>query len=83
MSGPALRALHEREPSDLAARIERVYLALTGATSPRGARAWFARRAGVVPYTVSRWLSGEREPGGPVLALLAALEHEAGERAAP
>lgn len=58
--------------SEIATRIECVYMALEGAEDPRGARAWFARRAHSHPTTVSRWLSGELS--GPALGLLEEME---------
>jgi hypothetical protein len=59
---------------DLAARLEAAYMRRTGATSPRGARAWFARQARVRPFTVSRWLAGAIPFSGPPLAVLELLE---------
>lgn len=62
----------------LKTRIERVYLALEPeATSSYGALSWFARKARVYPYTVTRWLKGERPFAGPALALLEELETQA------
>lgn len=55
-------------------------MAVTGARSPHGARAWLARVARVHPYTVSRWCSGERAPQGPARALLDLLETAVEER---
>lgn len=64
----------------LLGRIEAVYVVLEGRRSKRGARAWFARQARVRPYTVSRWLSGQRAFHGPALALLEELERRAQEQ---
>lgn len=61
-------------------RIEALYQAHTDADSARGAQRWFARVAGVDSSTVYRWVSGRMEPSPPVLALLRALEREAGLR---
>src|SRR5690606_39446601 len=70
---------------DLGKRIERLYRAHPdgAAAEEHGERrvrgqVWFARRAGVDPRTVRRWVRGERRPPGPVLALLAVMEREAG-----
>lgn len=63
---------------ELSSRIERVYLHLEDATSPRGARSWFARRARVTPWTVTRWLRGDRSFDGAALAVLEMLEAQAG-----
>lgn len=63
---------------ELSARIERVYMALEAKRAPRGARAWFARQAKVAPYTVSRWISGERGFQGSPVSVLELLEHRAG-----
>lgn len=52
-------------------------MAHTGATEPRGARAWFARLAGVHPTTVSRWLAGVLPFTGPPAAVLELLEQSA------
>jgi hypothetical protein len=60
--------------TDLAARIEQAYQRQTGADSPRGARAWFARRARVTPRHVSRILSGDAPLDGPLLSVLELLE---------
>lgn len=65
------------DPALLRTRIEEVYRQRTGASSGHGALSWFADRAGVHRETVSRWVAGEREPGGPVLALLDCLERDA------
>lgn len=59
-------------------RIERVYMALEGKDSPRGARTWFARKAGLAPRSVSRWFSGSRTFRGPAMGLLVQLEERAG-----
>lgn len=64
--------------SDLATRIERVYQQRTGADSPYGARAWFARVSHSHPVTVSRWLAAGELPG-PARGLLETLEAQ-GER---
>lgn len=62
-----------KEPSDdTAERIERVYMAIERTDDPRGARAWFARRAHSHPTTVSRWLAGGLS--GPALGLLEEME---------
>lgn len=58
-------------------RICLVYRALTGATSDRGARVWFAAQARVRPWTVTRWLTGRRTFRGPAAALLETLEAQA------
>lgn len=65
---------------DLATRIERVFCALESTDDPRGARAWFARRAHSHPTTVSRWLSGAMTMPGPARGLLETLEREAESR---
>lgn len=62
--------------TNLSARIEAAYMRRTGSTSPRGARAWFARQARVRPYTVTRWLAGALPFSGPPLAVLELLEAE-------
>lgn len=68
---------------DLAQRIEAAYMRRTGSSTPRGARAWFARQARVRPYSVSRWLAGAPLAGPPlaVLELLEADSHSDTERA--
>lgn len=66
------------DPDVLRRRIEEVYRQHTGASSGHGALTWFAGQAQVGRVTVSRWVAGAREPGGPVLALLECLEREAG-----
>lgn len=58
-------------------RIEDTFKELTGAETERGALAWFARRAHVVPYTVSRWVGGQVSPPGPAVGLLEELERQA------
>ncbi len=63
---------------ELLRRIERAYLALERKDRPHGARAWFARQAGVYPYTVSRWISAERSFSGPPERVLHMLEEKAG-----
>lgn len=65
------------DPDELRERIKAVYVALEDADSAHGALSWFAERAGVRRHSVSRWVTGERSPGGPVLALLESLEREA------
>lgn len=55
-------------------RIERVYRAQTGSRNNRGAVLWFAGLARVNPYSVKRWISGERQFRGAALALLETLE---------
>jgi len=62
------------KPEELARRIELAYMASTGRADPRGARAWFAREAGISPRHVSRLLGGQRAVGGPVLRVLDLLE---------
>lgn len=59
--------------SDLAGRIEAAYQNQTGAASPRGARAWFARLTHSLPGTVSRWLAAGELPG-PALGVLELME---------
>lgn len=66
------------EPDVLRVRIERLYKVQTLEDDADGALAWFARRARVLPKTVSRWCRGEREPSGPAVALLEHLEDRAG-----
>lgn len=68
--------------ADLAARIERAYMQQTGADSPRGARAWFARKSHSLPGTVTRWLAAGELPG-PALGLLEQLEATGEAPAAP
>lgn len=46
------------EPASVPTRLERIYKALTGEETERGARAWFARLNNVQPYTVTRWCDG-------------------------
>ena len=59
-------------------RIIRVYRALNPeTTSDHGALSWFARRARVKPYSVSRWLKGRRRFRGAAAALLEELEAQA------
>lgn len=58
----------------LSSRIEAAYMRHTGRITPHGARAWFADRAKVRRYTVSRWVSGEIPFSGPPLAVLELLE---------
>jgi hypothetical protein len=60
----------------LETRIVAAYLALTGAPTPRGAKAWFARICRVQPYTVSRWIAGRRDRSR-ALAVLEQLEARA------
>lgn len=66
------------DPDLLRDRIENLYQQVTGSPTPHGAQTWFARKANVDNRTVNRWFRGEREPQGPVLALLDALEKQAG-----
>jgi hypothetical protein len=62
----------------LKTRIVCVYRALEpDAESDYGALAWFARKARVYPYTVTRWLTGQRPFAGPAAALLEELETQA------
>ena len=63
---------------ELSARIERVYQQLEEASSPRGARTWFAKKARVTPWTVTRWLRGDRSFDGSALSVLELLEAQAG-----
>lgn len=65
-------------PDALRQRIEAIYIETTRQPSPRGALAWFARQAHVHETTVSRWVTGDREPSGPVIGLLECMEREAG-----
>lgn len=62
----------------LLVRIERVYRLLEKTENPYGARAWFARKARVYPYSVSRWLRHPQRFQGPPLSVLELLEKEAG-----
>lgn len=59
-------------------RIIRVYRAHTGREQDRGALSWFARQARVRPYSVTRWLNGQRRFKGSALAVLENLEAQAG-----
>lgn len=65
---------------ELRDRIVIIFRAHTGATSDRGACSWFARKADVNPWTVTRWLTGRRPFRGPPLALLEALEAQVSKR---
>lgn len=67
-------------PEEIRDRVEALYKAHTDTESSRGAQRWFARVAGVDSSTVYRWVSGRMEPSPPVLALMRALEREAGLR---
>lgn len=66
------------DPAQIRRRIEEVYVTLQDEDSTHGALAWFARRAHVAPRTVTRWVKGDRDPVGPAIGLLEALEREAG-----
>lgn len=66
------------DPDLFRQRIEAVYMEITRRDSPHGALKWFADQAHVSPTSVSRWVNGDREPSGPVVGLLEALEREAG-----
>jgi hypothetical protein len=46
----------------LARRIQVLWMAVTGSDHPRGAYSWFARKAGVAPHTVRKWVTGAHEP---------------------
>lgn len=63
---------------ELSARIERVYVTLEKRPSAYGARSWFARKARVTPYTVTRWINEERAFQGAPLSVLEMLEERAG-----
>ncbi len=65
--------------SEIATRIEAAYMALEGTDDPRGARAWFARRAHCHPTSVSRWLSGAMAMPGTALGLLEEMERRTGD----
>jgi hypothetical protein len=60
----------------LSDRIAGVYQRHTGAASPHGSQTWFAGQCGVQVRAVQRWIAGDRQPGGPVLALLERLEKD-------
>lgn len=60
--------------TNLAARIEAVYMKRTGKRTPRGARTWFARQAKCHKYSVTRWIAGAVPFEGPPLAVLELLE---------
>ncbi len=64
----------------LARRIQVLWMAVTGSDHPRGAYSWFARKAGVAPHTVRKWVTGAHAPdsttGERALKRLAELEAE-------
>lgn len=59
--------------ADLARRVEQVFMEMTGAETPRGARAWIADLARITPVSVSRILAGD-QPADRIEAALDAIE---------
>lgn len=64
-------------PDQLRQRIEAAYMGNCRVEQPRGAVSWFAEQCKVEPNTAQRWVTGERNPSGPVLAVLRFLEERA------
>jgi hypothetical protein len=63
-------------PDTLRRRIEIAYMRRTGAASPRGAQAWFARECGVDAVSVWRWVHRKHPFAGPPAKMLERLEAE-------
>lgn len=58
-------------------RLLSVYFTLEKTTVDDGVHVWFAAFAQVTPWTVTRWLNGQRRFRGAALSLLEQLEHQA------
>jgi hypothetical protein len=65
------------EPDVLRARVEAAYMGNCRVDDARGAVSWFAEQCNVETNTAHRWMSGDRNPSGPVLAVLRLLEERA------
>jgi len=68
-------------PLELTARIEILFMAMTGKDTPIGAKEWLAREFGVSDKTVRRFCSGDRLPPPMFMLLLGYVEeHDSSER---
>jgi len=64
----------EVNPLKFRARLEVLFMAVTGSDSPIGTLTWFAKSIGTDPRTVRRWCDGTYPPPDMVLILLPYME---------